>query len=285
MLIAGLDVGGTATKAVLITESGIKGFADVSASDSVSSAMGALGKLILESGVGVNELSSIALTGGGANRLPDRLLGVKAEKIDEIEAIGVGGCFLSGRDRAAVVSIGTGTAVVGAWGEGACMRVEHLGGTAVGGGTLAGLGRLLLGKSSVDSVLEMAREGDLARVDLTVGDIVGRGVGMLPPDATASNFGKVGDWTRPVDVAAGIVNLVGQVVGTVAVLAARAAGLEDSIVLVGRLAEEEPVAKTVIHTVELFGGRAMVPENATYATAIGAARRLLTRVTFPSGPG
>jgi len=264
-----------------MTESDIRGFADVSASDSISSAMGALGKVLLETGTDVEELTGIALTGGGANFLPGRLLGVKATKIDEIEAIGVGGCFLSGKNRAAVVSIGTGTAVVGVWRDGDKLRIEHLGGTAVGGGTLAGLGKLLLGKSSVETILEMAKSGELKRVDLTVGDIVGRGVGMLPPEATASNFGKVGDWTRPEDVAAGLVNMVGQVIGTVAVLAARAAGLSDSIVLVGRLAEEEPVSSIVVHTAELFGGKAEVPENATYATAIGAARRLLVGLTLP----
>ena len=269
-------MGGTTTKAVLISESKIQGKTVVVASDPLAAAAGAVGKLLSELGISISEVEAIASSGGKTKPLPPKILGLEVVEIDEIEAVGVGGLFLSGVNEGGVVSAGTGTAVVEVRRDDNRTLVRHLGGTGVGAGTLSGLGRLLLRRTSVNSIIELASNGDPRNVDLTVGDIVGGPIGLLTPDVTASNFGKVGDVTSPEDVAAGLVNMVGQVIGTVSFFAAKSVGLQDRIILVGGLVTHEPVLRAILKPIRLFGGKAIVPKDPQFATAIGAALRLLT---------
>ncbi len=283
MFIIGLDMGGTTTKGVLISESGIIGKTIVVASDPLAAAAGAIGKLVSEHGISINNIEAIALTGGRTKPLPRRILGLQVREVDEIEAVGRGGAFLAGMKRCVVASAGTGTAVVEVRIDSGRCEVRHLGGTGVGAGTLLGLGRLLLRRTSITSLMEMAKKGDPRNVDLTVGDIVGGPVGKLEPSVTASNFGKVGDDVRPEDIAAGLVNMVGQVIGTVAFFAARSVNLENEIVLVGGLMIHDLVVKAVMKPLSLFGGHAIVPEDPQFATSIGASLKVLASFTSPLG--
>ena len=68
----------------------------------------------------------------------------------EFGSLAKGGLYLSGLKSAIVVSCGTGTAVVWARKN---KPVVHLGGTGVGGGTLQGLGKLILKTDSVEKYL------------------------------------------------------------------------------------------------------------------------------------
>lgn len=285
MLIVGLDMGGTTTKGMLVSESGILAKAVVAASDPLAAAAGAVGKLLTEEGIAIEDVEAIALSGGRIRSLPTKILGLPVKEVDEIEAVGRGGAYLAGMREVVVVSAGTGTAVVEVRMRESNCEIRHLGGTAVGAGTLLGLGMLLLRRTSVDSLMEMARRGNPRNVDLTVGDIVGGPVGRLDPDVTASNFGKVGDDVRPEDVAAGLVNMVGQVIGTVGLFAAKSVGLENNVVLVGGLMAHDLLAKAAMKPFNLFGGRAIIPRDPQFATAIGAALNLLVACTSPLGEG
>lgn len=66
--------------------------------------------------------------------------------------------------------MGTGTALVHAKGG----RIEYLGGTGVGGGTLIGLAKKMLGVQNVEIISALASEGDLEHIDLRIGDITDR---------------------------------------------------------------------------------------------------------------
>ncbi|MEM3504146.1 MAG: hypothetical protein QW134_07990, partial [Nitrososphaeria archaeon] len=181
---------------------------------------------------------------------------------------------LSGKKEAIVVSVGTGTAIVYARMNANGHHVEHLGGTGVGGGTIAGLGKLLLKKEYPSSIFREALGGELSRVNLQVKDIVGGPIGRIPAEATASNFGKVGDDTRPEDIALGLITMIAEVVATVAYFAAKQKGLEESIIFVGKLPSQEIFSNRLLDTLSILGGRAVIPKNAEYATAIGAAKSL-----------
>src|SRR5208337_4967164 len=98
-------------------------------------------------------------------------------KVNEFTAIGVGGTTLAGKERALVVSLGTGTAMVSV----NTAEIRHVSGTGVGGGTLLGLAKHMLGVSGLDTLEAMAGRGDLHRVDLSVRDIAGGPIGDLPP--------------------------------------------------------------------------------------------------------
>ncbi len=146
---------------------------------------------------------SVAATGGGAQRLAALLPELRIERVPEFEAWGRGVPLLARReglelpDGYLVVSLGTGTSVL--WVRGG--RCERIGGSALGGGSLLGLGQLLLGVDSFERIAELARNGDRRRVDLLVGDIYGDDETPLPRELNAASFGKI-DSRDPADLEA-----------------------------------------------------------------------------------
>jgi type II pantothenate kinase len=267
-MIVGIDIGGSSTKAVAYEER-IVGKTSVTTTDPYAAAAGALAKLFVEIKRSLKDVTCVALTGGGSHGMSSDLLGLRVERIDEMQAIGLGGIELTGEDEALVVSMGTGTAVLAVRRRG--REINHVGGTGVGGGTLMGLSRSLLNKYEIGTLWKLAKGGDLSKVDLSVKEITGGAVGFLPEYATASNFGRVTDDASEHDLALGVVNMVGQVIGTIACLAARASGLEDSIVLVGKVAANPEITDIIQAVGELYGMKMVVPENPDYCTALGSA--------------
>ena len=84
-------------------------------------------------------------------------------------------------------------------------------------------------------------------------------------DSTASNFGKLSDIANKHDIARGIVNMVGETIGMLAVFAARNHGL-DRVVLTGNLTTLAPIRAVFRSMEQLFGIRFIIPENAQYAS-------------------
>jgi len=273
-LIVGVDVGGSFTKAVALDAGKPVGLCTVATTEPIAATSGALGKLLSELNIPLREVEVLAVSGAGSRFLGTHILDIPVVKVNEIEAIGVGGLTLTGKDKALVASMGTGTALVVAYKDGV---IRHIGGTGVGGGTIRGLARLIVRRMNFELLEEMASRGDLRKVDLTVGDIAGGPVGIIPAEATASNFGKVDEDAREEDLAAAIFNMVGEVVGVVVSLAAKAYRLEEDVVLVGKLARSKLIVERVRDVCSLFDVKAEVPENCDYCVAIGAARWVQTR--------
>ena len=197
--------------------------------------------------------------------------------VAEPEAIGRGGLELAGLRRALVVSCGTGTAMIAAdaGADGGAQRYAHASGTPVGGGTLCALGGLLLGNRDAHQICDLAAAGDASRVDTTLGEVLGSGLGTLPPDATAVSLGRLAEEAREVrreDLAAALVTMVGQTIGLVAVNAVRANEL-PAVVMVGRLAALAPVRDVLRAVFAVYGmsGLLHLPDGAPHATALGAA--------------
>jgi len=269
-LIIGIDIGGSTTKAVALEELHIAKLISVKTTEAITSASMALEKLLTLIGRSPRDVTTIAISGGGARSVGETLLGIPVVKVDEIKAIGVGGLALSGQSQALVVSMGTGTALVAAYEGG--RRVVHIGGTGVGGGTLQGLSMRLLHTNDFEAIERMAAMGDAKKVDLTVGDIAGGPVGIVAGEVTASNFGRLSTDVNENDVAAAIFNLVSQVIGVIVAFAAKAYGLENYVVLVGRLAGNNLVTKSMRDVADMFHIRLRIPENGEYCVAIGAAK-------------
>ena len=95
-------------------------------------------------------------------------------------------------------------------------------------------------------------------------------VGTLPPEATAANFAKLAEDATSADKMRGLVNLVLQAIGTMSVLACRTCGT-NTVVLTGALTMLPPAHETFELFMQLYGVEYIIPENATFATAIGAA--------------
>ena len=266
--IIGIDVGGSTTKIVGFNNGEMISPLFVKASDQLASVYGAFGKFTDLNAISLSEIDKVMMTGVGSTFLANELYGIEAEHVSEFECVGKGGLYLSGLDKAIIVSMGTGTSIVHAQKNG---KIEYMGGTGVGGGTVLGLAKKLLGISDITSLIEVASEGNLENIDLTIADITKKDIG-LESHMTAANFGKVSDIATKGDLALGLINMVFESVGMLAVFAARSKGIKD-VILTGNLVGF-PQAKTIAETFsKLFDLNFIIPENAEFATAIGAALR------------
>lgn len=212
--------------------------------------------------------TKVAVTGGQYRSLGHRFQGVELVGVSEVQAIGLGGLALAGVERALVVSAGSGTAMVAARGR----DCAHVTGIAVGGGTLQGLGRLLVGTADALEIDRLALAGDPNRADLTLVEAVGGAVGRLPLDANAVNFGRLArqplELSQP-DLAAALVRLVGQVIAVVAINAARAEGLE-TIIVIGHLVDLLSLRRVLNEVAGYYQAAICVPERPGMGTALGA---------------
>jgi type II pantothenate kinase len=268
-MIIGIDIGSTTTKAVSIASGGDsrKNIRKIKtkAADAVTSAAGAFGKMLVENEIQIGEIKKIMITGAGASKIKNDLFGIPTEKVDEITAIGIGGMFLSGRENIIIANIGTGTAIINAKKD----AISHLGGSGVGGGTILGLAKKLLMTSSFNGIMELAGRGNLNQVDLLLEDITETDISFLHKDATASNFGKMLDSARHEDIALGIINLVYQVIGMLAVFAAKSKNI-DRVIVTGN-GSNNPIGKEILTGIaRIYAIQFEYPDDAEYTTAIGA---------------
>ena len=264
-MIIGIDIGSTTTKAVSLEQGRVIKKIITRAEDAVTSATGALGKMILENGIRMPDISRIMITGAGSTKIEGELFGIPTEKVNEITAIGTGGMFLSGRDNIVIVNLGTGTAVIEARKD----RIIHLGGSGVGGGTILGLAKKMLSLSNFSDIMKLAASGNLEPVDLFLEDIMVMDLSFLNKKTTVSNFGKMLDTTRSEDIALGIINMVYQVIGMVAVFAARSRSI-DHVIVTGS-GSRNPLGQRILADItQLHSVIFEYPEDAEYTTAVGA---------------
>jgi type II pantothenate kinase len=234
--------------------------------DAVSSATGAFGKMVLENAIGMSEIERIITTGVGAAKIGGDIFGIPTRTVAEFTAVGTGGMFQVGRENIIITNIGTGTVLIKA----TKTAITHIGGSGVGGGTILGLAKKLLGLSDFRDIMDTASTGELRQVDLLLEDIMDNSLGFLGKDATAANFGKMLDTARPSDIAAAILNMVYQVIGMLSVFAARGNGIA-SVIVTGS-GSDNPAGKRILASVgAMYGVTFEHPDDAQYTTAIGAA--------------
>ncbi len=262
----GIDIGGSTTKIVGYEHGELFSPMLVRATDPLASVYGAFGKFLNVNALKITDVQRVMVTGVGASYVQAPLFGIPTGKVDEFRAIGLGGSKLARTSRAIIVSMGTGTAFV-KFENG---KAYHLGGTGVGGGTLLGLSNRMLNIRKFEDLVEAARGGNLTHIDLAIGDITRKTMVGLPPETTASNFGKISDLADRSDLALGIINLVFQTIGMIAVFAARSDNMTD-IVLTGNLTNVPQCMDVFDALKKLVQVDFIMPDHAEYATAVGAA--------------
>ena len=216
--------------------------------------------------------------------------GLPVVKVNEMQAAGRGGLHLAQLSEALIVSAGSGTAMIAARQHGD--ETKHVTGSAVGGGTLQGLARLLIGTVDPNEINALAEQGDSNQVDLTLIEATGGAIGALPADANAVNFGKLARsgqesdssalrgalraqesdsyrYASREDLAAGLVCLVGQVIAVIAINAARAEKL-DHVIVVGHLVDMPSVCKVLKTVAGYYGADIQIAPNPGYGTVLGA---------------
>jgi len=216
----------------------------------------------------------LGLTGAGAGELA-RQLGSEGVRVTEFSAWGAGVRRLLADQRPEVsepyllVSLGTGTSVLLAQGLG----VSRVGGTALGGGTLMGLGGLLLAGASFAEIIELAARGDRRRVDLLVSDIYRPGEIALAGDATAASFGKPrvhASSAAPADLASAIMGLVGENVALICTGLAAANGVRRICYGGSTLRGNRALRDVLALITAAFGREPLFLEGGEFAGAIGA---------------
>ena len=205
----GVDVGATLIKLAMRTASG-----ELIAETLPSSALDQVAER-----VAAQRPEHVGLTGGGAPRLAQRI-DRPVLTISEFEAWAAGARALLAleaieAERFLLVSVGTGTSAMMVESE----QVTRVGGTALGGGTVLGLGAALLGQTNFAAIADLAGRGDRRQVDLMISDIYPEGDFMLPGEVNAASFAKLAHTDAPSasgpDLAHGIMGLVGENIGLI----------------------------------------------------------------------
>lgn len=262
----GIDVGISTTKIVGVRDGEVSSPLRIRATDPVTSLYGAFGKYLYDNQIDLNDIEQVMLTGVGAAYIDSPIYGLPTTKVEEFIADGLGAQHESQLSKMIVVSMGTGTSIVQCDAD----HIKHIGGIGIGGGTLSGLSRLLLQTDDANQVAELAQGGDIAKINLLIGDISPNPLPGLPMDATASLFAHAQANASRADIALGLINLVLQAIGSAAVLSALRSGIQD-FVMIGNLTLL-PQCKTVFPIIErIYGVKFIIPKHSEFCTAIGAA--------------
>lgn len=273
--VIGIDVGGSTTKIVGFrygeNKRELVAPICVKATDPLTSIYGAFGKFTVENNLKLDNINKVMITGGGASYMSEPIYSLDCTPVPEFDSIGRGGLYLSKLDEAIVVSMGTGTALVHAQNIDGDVKTEYLGGTGVGGGTLVGLSKKILGVDTIEHIEELCEGGDLDKVDLRIKDISkNQAYKDVNEDLTASNFGKLSDMANKHDIALGIANMVSETIAMMSIFAARSYGVKN-IVLIGSLATFKSIKETFEGLEGKFNVNFIIPDMAQFGTVIGAA--------------
>ncbi len=221
--------------------------------------------LLAHYGFKSTDVESISVTGVGQSKIKYPLLEKIPRPVGEFEANAAGAGFFYDLEKFIIVSMGTGTSFV---------KVEngeyaHLGGSALGGGTLTGLSKMVFHGDSSTYICKLADKGDLAHVDLHL-DEVCKVDNRFPLRITASNIRKGNKQTSREDAALGLLNLVVQNIGVMAYFAGLGFGIKD-FVCIGRVTQIPQCEQLLEQVSKLYEVNFHIPKYAPYITAIGAA--------------
>ena len=272
--VIGIDVGGSTTKIVGVQNvDGKPKLIEplfVRANDAITSIYGALGKFTMQNGLALSDIEKVLMTGVGSSFIDKPIYSLDCKKVSEFTSVGLGGLYLSGLDEAIVVSMGTGTALIHAKKVGDKTQTTYLGGTGVGGGTLLGLSRNMIGVDTVEHLEQLCEEGNLDNVDLRIKDLSSDDTFQINADITASNFGKLSDIATKNDIALGIANMVAETIAMLAIFAARSYKVQ-TVVLTGNLTTLKAITNVFESLEANFGIKFVIPELSQFATVIGVA--------------
>lgn len=265
----GIDIGLSTTKYMVLNEKEEVIYRKIldNATYKVEDSEKTIKKIFKQEKIKDATIMNIVATGVGSKNLADELLGVKVCKVDEIKSIGLGGVKMAGLDKGLVISMGTGTAIIDVDGK----NVTHVGGSALGGGTILGLGYSLLGLDKFKDIIDASQKGRENYTDLMIDTAyTTKEERENLPEITASNLGNVinNDCTKN-DIMFGSIKMVMQNLFIIAAMYAQKHNQHD-IVLIGSLASVDYTQKIADEVGLLYNLNFIVPEWAAYATVFGA---------------
>lgn len=215
--------------------------------------------------VGAAGVSRVAITGVGASFIEGNIRGLPTKRVDEFISMYRGAERCSKKRNCLIVSVGTGTSFVRL----TPLRAWHVGGTGIGGGMLRGLATKLCGTGDLAELTELAKNGRYENIDLLLSDVCSGTISNLRPETTVANLQKLDTASRE-DIALGILNLTFQSIGVMAAFAVQK-HLTRTIVVVGTITDMPIAADIFAEVAKLHDVAFVIPDNAPFVTAIGAA--------------
>jgi len=172
-----------------------------------------------------------------------------------------------------VVTIGTGTSIVLK-----SDNVEHIGGSAMGGGLFMGLIKLLYNMDDYFDAIDLARKGNRFSIDLKVDDIYNiedTRVDKLFREFTAASLGKIKkDFDikslKKEDLINSLIGIIGENIGTIATLMAENYNMKNIVFCGGFLMGNKTVKQILSLLCKFKRKKPMFIENSEFAGAIGA---------------
>jgi len=255
-MILGLDFGSTTTKIVLMDGTEIKYMNRLKKEDSYIDEI---------KKIGTDQISLIALVGAGASFIEEDILGIPTKKVEEFQAVSVGGHFLSKLDECMVVSLGTGTSFMYV---NSGKRI-HAGGSGIGGGLLSMLAKERMPEMNLDDFFELAKKGSIEKSDLLIKDISKDNIGSLMDHVTVANMAKLNKLSTPEDYAFGVCNMVFQNIGVMSVMA-DSLYKTKKVVVMGTITQSDVCKSCLTGVGNLFGYEFVIPDNSGFGVCIGA---------------
>ncbi|MFX0166425.1 MAG: hypothetical protein ACFE9V_13955 [Candidatus Hodarchaeota archaeon] len=172
-----------------------------------------------------------------------------------------------------IVTIGTGTSMVSKKN-----LIEHLGGTALGGGFFMGILKALFNLDDFKEALNLANSGNRYKIDLKVSDIYepeDDRVDLSFREFTAATFGKIDlnynlNNLKKEDFINSLICMIGENIGMIANLMARINDIYTIVFCGGFLKENRIVKKILSVMCKVNGNKAIFIKNSEFCAAIGA---------------
>jgi len=174
-----------------------------------------------------------------------------------------------------VVTLGTGTSIVLNK-----EKIEHLGGSAMGGGFFMGLLDLIFNSAITDfsKATNLASKGDRFQVDLKVGDIYNvedDRVDKLFREFTAATLGKIDksfdlNSVKKEDIISSLIGVIGENIATIATLMAENHEVENIVFCGGFLIGNKPLKQILSLLCKFKRIKPIFIDNSVFAGAIGA---------------
>lgn len=163
--------------------------------------------------ISLSDIEALIFTGARSSFINnDDYYNVNVFQVSEFTSASYGALLLSNIEKGIIINLGTGTSFL----YSDLNTIRHIGGTAIGGGTIMSLVKILYKIEKYDDLIDFIKNGNNNNVDLNIGDISNTNIGDMNKNTTASNLGAIINNTKEYndnDVVAGIVNLVIQNIG------------------------------------------------------------------------
>lgn len=127
--------------------------------------------------------------------------------------------------------------------------------------------------NSFEEIIELSQKGDLSKIDIRICDRTDEKIDTLPYDLTLSNFGNFAEDATDADITLGILHMVFEIIGMMAVFATKNDTIKE-VILIGNIVTIPNVKRLLKQIEDLHNITFVIPENSQFAVVIGAIESL-----------